>query len=60
MKRESVCWPPAGAVALPEREGYLFRHVFGWTLLLIAILSALVLLQSTSISGWMIPASQSR
>ena len=46
----------AVAVGLPGREGYLFRQVFGWTLLLIAILSLLVFLQSTSVLGWMSPA----
>ena len=46
----------AVAVGLPGREGHLFRHVFGWTLLLIAILSLLVFLQSTAVLGWMIPA----
>jgi lactate permease len=45
----------AVAVGLTGREGYLFRHVFAWTLLLIAILSLLVFLQSTSVLSWMIP-----
>ncbi|MSV35899.1 MAG: L-lactate permease [Bryobacterales bacterium] len=46
----------AVAVGLTGREGYLFRQVFGWTLLLIAILSLLVFLQSTSVLSWMIPS----
>ena len=45
----------AVAVGLPGREGHLFREVFGWTLLLIAILSLLVFLQSTPVLSWMIP-----
>jgi lactate permease len=46
----------AVAVGLTGREGYLFRQVFAWTVLLIAILSLLVFLQSTVVLSWMIPA----
>lgn len=45
----------AVAVGLPGREGHLFREVFGWTVLLIAVLSVLVFLQSTPLLSWMIP-----
>ncbi len=50
----------AVAVGLPGREGYLFRQVFGWTVLLIAILSLLVFLQSTAVLSWMVPDGWSR
>ncbi|WP_322050619.1 L-lactate permease [Paraburkholderia bannensis] len=45
----------AVAVGMAGKEGNLFRRVFGWTLLMIAGLSILVYLQSTSILGWMVP-----
>jgi lactate permease len=45
----------AVAVGLAGREGDLFRQVFGWTVLMIAVLSLLVFLQSTPILSWMVP-----
>jgi len=45
----------AVAVGMAGKEGNLFRRVFGWTLLMIAGLSILVYLQSTSVLGWMVP-----
>jgi lactate permease len=44
----------AVAVGLAGREGDLFRKVFGWTVLMIGILSLLVFLQSVFFT-WMIP-----
>ncbi|MDR5765847.1 MULTISPECIES: L-lactate permease [unclassified Caballeronia] len=45
----------AVAVGMAGKEGLLFRRVFGWTLLMIAGMSILVYLQSTSVLGWMVP-----
>ena len=45
----------AVAVGLAGREGDLFRKVFGWTVLMIVLLSLLVFLQS-GILAWMIPS----
>jgi lactate permease len=45
----------AVAVGLTGREGDLFRKVFGWSILMIAFLSLLVFLQSTSLLSWMVP-----
>jgi lactate permease len=45
----------AVGVGLTGREGDLFRHVFGWSVLMIAFLCALVFLQSTSVLSWMVP-----
>ena len=45
----------AVAVGVEGREGDLFRKVIGWTLLMIATLSLLVYLQSTSVLSWMVP-----
>ncbi|MEW6346666.1 MAG: L-lactate permease [Pseudomonadota bacterium] len=45
----------AVAVGMAGKEGLLFRRVFGWTLLMIAFMSVLVFLQSTSVLGWMVP-----
>ena len=45
----------AVAVGMIGREGVLFRRVFGWTVLMIAVLSVLVYLQSTPILSWMVP-----
>jgi lactate permease len=43
------------AVGMSGREGDLFRQVFGWTILMILIMSMLVYLQSTSVLSWMVP-----
>jgi lactate permease len=45
----------AVAVGMIGREGVLFRRVFGWTVLMIVVLSLLVYLQSTPILSWMVP-----
>jgi lactate permease len=45
----------AVAVGMIGREGVLFRRVFGWTVLMIVVLSVLVYLQSTPILSWMVP-----
>ena len=45
----------AVAVGMIGREGVLFRRVFGWTVLMIAVLSLLVYLQSTPMFSWMVP-----
>lgn len=45
----------AVAVGMAGKEGLLFRRVFGWTLLMIAVMSLLVFLQSTTVLGWMVP-----
>jgi len=45
----------AVAVGVAGREGDLFRQVFGWTVLMIVVMSLLVYLQSTSALSWMVP-----
>src|SRR5438093_9917866 len=45
----------ASAVGLAGREGDLFRRVFGWSLLLLAVMCVIVVLQSTSVLSWMVP-----
>jgi lactate permease len=45
----------AVAVGMMGKEGVLFRRVAGWTVLMIAVLSLLVYLQSTPVLGWMVP-----
>lgn len=44
----------AAAVGIVGQEGTLFRRVFGWSVLLLAITSLLVFLQSTPILDWMV------
>jgi len=44
----------AGAVGLAGREGDLFRRVFLWSLILLAVMCLLVFLQSTPVLGWMV------
>ena len=43
-----------GAVGLAGREGDLFRRVFLWSLLLLAVMCLLVFLQSTPVLSWMV------
>ncbi len=43
------------AVGLVGKEGELFRRVFGWSLLLLLFMCALVYLQSTPVLAWMVP-----
>lgn len=45
----------AAAVAMAGREGDLFRKVFGWTLVFLVFMCALVYLQSTPVLSWMLP-----
>jgi lactate permease len=42
------------AVGLHGEEGTLFRRVFGWSILLLAIMCVLVYLQSTAVLSWMV------
>jgi lactate permease len=44
----------AAAVGMAGREGDVFRRVFGWSLFLLAIMVLIVVLQSTSVLGWMV------
>jgi lactate permease len=44
----------AAAVGMAGREGDLFRRVFGWSLLLLAIMVLIVALQSTAVLSWMV------
>jgi len=44
----------AAAVGLGGQEGELFRKVLGWSLVLLAIMCVIVLLQSTAILSWMV------
>ena len=45
----------AAAVGMAGKEGELFRKVFGWSLLLLAFMCVIVVLQSTPVLGWMVP-----
>jgi lactate permease len=45
----------AAAVGMAGQEGDLFRKVFGWSLVFIVGMAALVYLQSTAVLGWMVP-----
>jgi lactate permease len=45
----------AAAVGLGGQEGDILRRVLGWSVLLALGVGVLVLLQSTSILGWMVP-----
>jgi lactate permease len=45
----------AAAVGIAGREGDIFRKVIGWSLVLLAIMCVIVVLQSTPILGWMVP-----
>jgi lactate permease len=44
----------AAAVGMAGQEGDLFRQVLKWSLVLLAIMCVIVLLQSTSILSWMV------
>ncbi len=46
----------AAAVGMAGREGDIFRKVIGWSLVLLAIMCLIVVLQSTPVLGWMVPA----
>jgi len=45
----------AAAVGLGGKEGDIFRHVVGWSVVLILLMATLVLLQSTGALSWMVP-----
>jgi lactate permease len=45
----------AAAVGLGGREGDIFRKVIGWSLVLVFLMAALVLLQSSGALSWMVP-----
>lgn len=45
----------AGATGLGGREGELFRRMLPWSLVLLAGMSLIVGLQSTSVLSWMVP-----
>ena len=38
-----------------EEEFAIFRRVFGWTVLFLAAMCVLVVLQSTAVLSWMVP-----
>jgi lactate permease len=44
----------AAAVGLAGKEGHIFRHVVGWSVVLVLLMACLVLLQSGPLS-WMVP-----
>ena len=44
----------AAAVGLAGQEGVLFRKVFGWSIGMLAIMSVIIYLQSTSVLSWML------
>lgn len=45
----------AAAVGMAGREGDIFRKVLGWSLVMLAIMALIVVLQSTAVLGWMVP-----
>ena len=45
----------AAAVGLAGKEGDIFRKVIGWSLVLLALMCAIVWLQSTPVLDWMVP-----
>jgi lactate permease len=45
----------AAAVGMSGREGDLFRKVFLWSIVLLAVMCVLVFLQSTPVLSWMVP-----
>jgi lactate permease len=45
----------AAAVGMSGKEGDLFRRVFLWSVLFVALMCVLVYLQSTSVLSWMVP-----
>jgi lactate permease len=44
----------AAAVGMAGQEGDLFRRVFGWSVLLVAVMCVLVYLQSTFVLSWLV------
>jgi lactate permease len=45
----------AAAVGMAGREGDIFRRVLGWSLVMLAIMAVIVVLQSTPVLSWMVP-----
>jgi lactate permease len=45
----------SAAVGLDGAEGTLFRKLIGWSVGLLALITVLILLQSTPVLGWMVP-----
>ncbi|KRE91848.1 L-lactate permease [Arthrobacter sp. Soil764] len=45
----------SAAVGLEGAEGTLFRKLIGWSLGLLALITVLIVLQSTPVLGWMVP-----
>jgi lactate permease len=45
----------AAAVGMAGREGDIFRKVLGWSLVLLALMALIVVLQSTPVLDWMVP-----
>lgn len=45
----------SAAVGLDGSEGTLFRKLIGWSVGLLALITVLILLQSTPVLGWMVP-----
>ncbi len=45
----------AAAVGLAGKEGDIFRKVIGWSLLLLAFMCVIVVLQATPVLSWMVP-----
>jgi lactate permease len=45
----------AAAVGLAGKEGELFRKVIGWSIVLLAVMVLIVVLQSTAVLSWMVP-----
>jgi lactate permease len=45
----------AAAVGMAGREGDIFRKVLGWSLVLLAVMALIVVLQSTPVLDWMVP-----
>jgi lactate permease len=45
----------AAAVGMAGREGDIFRKVLGWSLVMLAVMALIVVLQSTPVLDWMVP-----
>lgn len=45
----------SAAIGIEGSEGILFRKLIGWSLGLLALVTVLILLQSTPVLGWMVP-----
>lgn len=45
----------SAAVGMEGSEGTLFRKLVGWSLGLLALITVLIVLQSTPVLGWMVP-----